>query len=42
MIQPGPRHLITDVGGLRVGHARDATIKTGATVLLGDRPDQLR
>ena len=38
MIQPGPRNLITDVAGLRVGHASDAAIKTGATVLLGDRP----
>lgn len=38
MIQPGPRNLITDVAGLRVGHASDATIKTGATVLLGDKP----
>ncbi len=38
MIVPGPRNLITDVAGLRVGHASDARIKTGATVLLGDRP----
>ncbi|WP_367114125.1 P1 family peptidase [Roseicyclus sp.] len=37
-MQPGPRNLITDVAGLRVGHASDATIKTGATVLLGDKP----
>src|SRR6056297_470557 len=35
---PGPRNLITDVPGLMVGHAQDATIKTGATVLLGDAP----
>ena len=35
---PGPRNLITDVAGLRVGHASDAGIKTGATVLLGDVP----
>lgn len=35
---PGPLNLITDVAGLRVGHASDAAIKTGATVLLGDAP----
>ncbi len=38
MIRPGPRNLITDVAGLRVGNAQDDTIKTGATVLVGDRP----
>ena len=36
--QPGKRNLITDVAGLRVGHAADARIKTGATVLTGDTP----
>jgi D-aminopeptidase len=35
---PGPRNLITDVPGLRVGNAEDHRIKTGTTVLLGDRP----
>ena len=34
----GARNLITDVAGLRVGHACDATIKTGVTVLLADAP----
>lgn len=34
----GPRNLITDVQGLRVGNASDAAIKTGATVLIGDAP----
>ncbi|MEM7596100.1 MAG: P1 family peptidase [Pseudomonadota bacterium] len=34
----GPRNLITDVAGLRVGHAQDDHIKTGATVLVGDAP----
>ncbi|MEY3004188.1 MAG: hypothetical protein RLZZ491_1364 [Pseudomonadota bacterium] len=38
MIRPGPRNLITDVAGLSVGHASDAAIKTGATVLVGERP----
>ncbi|MEQ8895921.1 MAG: P1 family peptidase [Roseovarius sp.] len=36
--RPGKRNLITDVAGLRVGHAADARVKTGATVLLGDAP----
>lgn len=36
--RPGERNLITDVGGLRVGHAADARIKTGSTVLVGDKP----
>jgi len=35
---PGPRNLITDVAGLRVGNAEDHRIKTGSTVLVGDRP----
>jgi D-aminopeptidase len=34
----GPRNLITDVSGLRVGNAEDHHIKTGTTVLVGDRP----
>ena len=38
MIAPGPRNLITDVAGLRVGNASCNQIKTGATVLAGDRP----
>lgn len=38
MMRPGPRNLITDVAGLRVGNASDAVIKTGATVLVGDAP----
>lgn len=37
-IRPGPRNLITDVAGLRVGNAEDHRIKTGATVLVGDKP----
>lgn len=36
--KPGPRNLITDVAGMRVGNASDAGIKTGCTVLLGDAP----
>lgn len=37
-MNPGPRNLITDVAGLRVGNAADHTIKSGTTVLVGDRP----
>jgi D-aminopeptidase len=37
-IAPGPTNLITDVPGLRVGHASDDRIKTGATILLGEAP----
>lgn len=38
MMKPGPRNSITDVAGLRVGNAQDDDIKTGATVLVADRP----
>ena len=34
----GPRNLITDVAGLKVGNAQDEQIKTGTTVLVGDKP----
>ena len=37
-MKPGVRNLITDVAGLRVGHAQDATLRSGATVLLADTP----
>ncbi|WP_415183345.1 P1 family peptidase [Phaeovulum sp.] len=37
-MKPGARNLITDVAGLRVGNAEDAVVRTGATVLLADRP----
>lgn len=37
-MRPGPRNLITDIAGLRVGNAEDHVVRTGATVLLGDRP----
>lgn len=37
-MKPGRRNLITDVEGLAVGHAEDARVRTGATVLLGLRP----
>ena len=37
-MRPGPRNLITDVAGLRVGNAHDAYVRTGSTVLLAARP----
>lgn len=33
---PGPRNLITDVPGLKVGQAHDAAARTGVTVILPD------
>ncbi|WP_434051428.1 MAG: P1 family peptidase [Roseibium sp.] len=35
---PGPRNLITDVPGLKIGNATDMDLKSGATVLLPDEP----
>lgn len=37
-MHPGPRNLITDVAGLRVGNADDARLNSGVTVLTADRP----
>lgn len=37
-MESGPKNLITDVSGLRVGNAQDDIIKTGATVLISDAP----
>jgi L-aminopeptidase/D-esterase-like protein len=34
VFRPGPRNLITDVAGLKVGHATDEAVRTGVTVLL--------
>lgn len=34
----GARNLITDVKGLRVGNAQDAVLKSGSTVLVGEKP----
>ena len=34
----GPRNLITDVPGLKVGQAHDAAVRTGVTVILPDEP----
>lgn len=38
MSKPGPRNLITDVTGLSVGHAQDASVRTGVSVILADEP----
>lgn len=37
-MQTGPRNLITDIAGLKVGNAEDATLKSGTTVLTADSP----
>jgi L-aminopeptidase/D-esterase-like protein len=38
MLKPGPLNLITDVDGLRVGNAEDQRLRSGVTVLVGERP----
>ncbi|MEM8618072.1 MAG: P1 family peptidase [Pseudomonadota bacterium] len=38
MSKPGPRNLITDVPGLKVGQAENAKVRTGTTVILADHP----
>ncbi|RVA54695.1 P1 family peptidase, partial [Mesorhizobium sp. M7A.F.Ca.CA.004.09.1.2] len=38
MFRTGPRNLITDVAGLRVGNASDASLKSGVTTVLCDTP----
>ncbi len=37
-VSKGPHNLITDVAGLRVGNAQDDRLKSGSTVLVGDKP----
>jgi L-aminopeptidase/D-esterase-like protein len=34
VFKPGPRNLITDVSGLKVGHATNESVRTGVTALL--------
>jgi L-aminopeptidase/D-esterase-like protein len=36
MIRPGPKNLITDVRGLKVGNAEDATAMSGVTVVFAE------
>lgn len=37
-MRPGPRNLITDVGGIAVGNAADHRLKSGVTVVLAEHP----
>jgi L-aminopeptidase/D-esterase-like protein len=37
-MRPGPRNLITDIPGLRVGNADDPHLRSGVTVLTADQP----
>ncbi|WP_394199492.1 P1 family peptidase [Litoreibacter albidus] len=37
-MKAGPRNSITDISALRVGHAQDDALKSGATVLTADAP----
>lgn len=37
MYKPGPRNLITDVDGLRVGNAEDHDVRTGVTAVVASR-----
>jgi len=37
-MRPGPRNLITDVDGLLVGNADDARLRSGVSVVLGEKP----
>jgi L-aminopeptidase/D-esterase-like protein len=34
VFRPGPKNLITDIAGLRVGHATNEAVRTGVTALL--------
>ncbi len=33
-MQPGPKNSITDVSGIKVGHAQDMKLMSGTTVVL--------
>ncbi len=37
-MRPGPRNLITDVAGLRLGNAQDEGLRSGVTVVTADQP----
>lgn len=37
-MKSGRKNLITDVQGIKVGHAQDSKLKSGVTVLRGDQP----
>lgn len=38
MLKAGPRNLITDVDGIRVGNAEDGTLRSGVSVVLCETP----
>mgnify|MGYP001393676361 CR=1 FL=1 len=38
MLRPGPRNLITDVDGIRVGNAGDGRLRSGVSVVLCEQP----
>ena len=38
MARPGPKNDLTDIAGLSVGHAEDANVRTGTTVILTESP----
>ena len=38
MLKVGPRNLITDVDGLLVGNAQDTGLRSGVSVVMGERP----
>ena len=37
-MMPGPKNLITDIAGLKVGHAIDEAARTGVSVIVPDAP----
>jgi D-aminopeptidase len=37
-VQAGPRNLITDVAGLKIGQASDVDVRTGVSIILPDTP----
>jgi D-aminopeptidase len=37
-VTPGPRNLLTDIAGIRVGHADDARLASGVTAVVFDPP----
>jgi L-aminopeptidase/D-esterase-like protein len=38
MIKTGPKNLITDVAGIKIGNAEDQQVVTGVTAIVPDRP----
>lgn len=38
MSRPGKTNLVTDIAGIRIGHAEDSAAKTGTTVILCETP----